>query len=46
MSPVYPATCKPMDQMAALKEMDRTFVFSDVQCRGHYPMYILKRMGK
>lgn len=42
MSPVYPATCKPMDQMAALKEMDRTFVFSDVQCRGHYPMYILK----
>ena len=35
MSPVYPATCKPMDQMAALKEMDRTFVFSDVQCRGH-----------
>lgn len=25
MSPVYPATCKPMDQLAALKEMDRTF---------------------
>ena len=37
MTPVYPATCKPMDQMAALKEMDRTFCFSDVQCRGHYP---------
>ena len=42
MSPVYPATCQPLDQMAALKEMDRTFYFSDVQCRGHYPAYILK----
>lgn len=42
MSPVYPATCKPMDQLAALKEMDRTFYFADVQCRGHYPAYILK----
>ncbi|MBQ1510602.1 MAG: 6-phospho-beta-glucosidase [Selenomonadaceae bacterium] len=42
MTPVYPETCKPMDQIAALKEMDRTFFFSDVQCRGHYPSYILK----
>ena len=42
MSPVYPETCKPMDQIAALKEMDRTFFFADVQCRGHYPPYVLK----
>ena len=25
-----------------VEEMDRTFVFADVQCRGHYPSYILK----
>ena len=31
-----------MDQIAALKEMDKTFYFADVQCRGHYPAYILK----
>ena len=42
MGPVYPASAKPLDQIAALKEMDRTFVFADVQCRGHYPSYILK----
>ncbi len=42
MSPSYPATCKPLDQIAALKEMDRTFYYSDVQCRGHYPHYMLK----
>ena len=42
MSPVYPASCRPMDQMAALKEMDKSFYFGDVQCRGHYPSYILK----
>ncbi len=23
-------------------EMDRTFFFSDVQCRGHYPSYVLR----
>lgn len=42
MCPIYPASAKPLDQIAALKEMDRTFVFADVQCRGHYPSYILK----
>lgn len=42
MSPSYPATCKPLDQIAALKEMDRTFYYGDVQCRGHYPQYMLK----
>ncbi len=42
MVPVYPATCDPLDQLAALKEMDRTFFFADVQCRGRYPLYSLK----
>jgi 6-phospho-beta-glucosidase len=41
-TPVYPESCRPADQLAALKEMDRTFFFSDVQCRGHYPSYIIK----
>ena len=40
--PTYPASAAPQDQIAALKEMDRTYVFADVQCRGHYPSYILK----
>ncbi|MBO6201914.1 MAG: family 1 glycosylhydrolase, partial [Selenomonas sp.] len=42
MSPVYPETCRPGDQIASLKEMDKTFFFGDVQARGHYPSYILK----
>ena len=42
MTPVYPETCRPMDQMAALKEMDKSFFFGDVQVRGHYPNYVLK----
>lgn len=42
MSPVYPETCRPEDQMAALKAMDQSFIFGDVQVRGHYPSYIKK----
>ncbi|MBR2214909.1 MAG: 6-phospho-beta-glucosidase [Selenomonadaceae bacterium] len=42
MSPVYPETCRPMDQIAALKEMDKSFFFGDVHCRGHYPSYAIK----
>ena len=42
MTPVYPESCNPGDQIAALKEMDKSFFFSDVQVRGHYPSYILK----
>ena len=40
--PAYPETCRPEDSMLALKEMDKTWFFSDVQCRGHYPSYMLK----
>ena len=42
MTPVYPETCNPGDQVAALKEMDKSFFFGDVQVRGHYPSYIIK----
>ena len=42
MTPVYPETCNPADQMAALQAMDQTFFFGDVQVRGHYPAYIQK----
>lgn len=42
MEAIYPETCRPMDQIAALKEMDKTFYFGDVQARGHYPSYIIK----
>ena len=42
MTPVYPETCNPGDQVAVLKEMDKSFFFGDVQVRGHYPSYIIK----
>ncbi|MGT2784890.1 6-phospho-beta-glucosidase [Streptococcus merionis] len=38
--PIYPATSKPEDQMAALKMMDRRFFYSDVHARGVVPSYI------
>ena len=42
MGPCYPETCNPADQLAAIKEMDKSYFFGDVQARGHYPSYILK----
>ena len=42
MGPVYPESCRPGDQIASLKEMDKSFFFGDVQARGHYPSYIIK----
>lgn len=42
MTPTYPETCRPEDQLAAIKEMDKSYFFGDVQARGHYPSYILK----
>lgn len=32
----YGETCHPMDQLAAMKEIDKHFYFSDVQVRGYY----------
>ncbi len=42
LGPLYPANCKPLDQIASLKAMDRRFFFSDVQIRGTYPSYTKK----
>lgn len=39
MGPTYPETCRPEDQIAALKEMDKSFFFGDVHVRGHIPSY-------
>ncbi|WEV45241.1 6-phospho-beta-glucosidase [Streptococcaceae bacterium ESL0687] len=42
MCPIYPATCKPSDILAAQKAMELRYYFADVHCRGEYPAYILK----
>ncbi|MDR1904599.1 MAG: 6-phospho-beta-glucosidase [Treponema sp.] len=44
----YAATCKPEDQVAQMKVMDRHYYFSDVQARGYYTnkaKAILKSIG-
>ncbi len=39
-TPVYPLTCDPEDQMAAMEIMEQaTFLPSDVHVRGEYPSY-------
>ena len=40
--PVYAETCRPEDSIKAMKEMDKTWFFGDVHCRGHYPGYVLR----
>lgn len=40
--PVYPYSCHPEDQMAALEAMNRRFFYNDVHVRGTLPRYILK----
>ena len=42
--PTYGYSCAPKDQLLALKDMDRSFWFSDIHCRGHYPSYMLKEL--
>ena len=42
MTPYYPETCNPDDQIKSLKEMDSIFFFADAQVRGHYSNYIKK----
>ncbi len=32
----YPATCRPSDQIMALKKLNKTYYFGDVHCRGYY----------
>lgn len=40
--PVYPASSKPEDQMAALKVMNRRFFYNDIHARGIIPTYAKK----
>lgn len=42
MIPVYPETCKPEDQLAAIKQAEDDFFILDTLCRGRYPNYKLK----
>lgn len=32
----YPATCRPEDQILAMKRLNKTYYFGDVHCRGYY----------
>ncbi|WP_159635808.1 6-phospho-beta-glucosidase [Erysipelothrix anatis] len=40
--PVYPYSCHPEDQMAALKAMNRRFFYNDIHVYGEIPTYTLK----
>ncbi|OUP11144.1 family 1 glycosylhydrolase [Collinsella sp. An2] len=40
---VYPYSCRPEDVHAAWELANRCYFFSDVQVRGYYPSYQLKR---
>lgn len=40
--PNYPYSCAPDDIMAAMKQDQRQFMFTDVHVRGYYPNYIKK----
>jgi len=44
---LYPKTCDPVDSMYEI-DISRQFkyMYSDVQCRGYYPSYILKEYGR
>ena len=42
----YPATCNPKDVQAAQKENRKHYMFTDVQVRGYYPVYMLKEFER
>ena len=42
----YPATCSPDDVIGCQEFMKTQLMFPDVQCRGYYPSYILKRFER
>lgn len=42
----YPCTCNPPDVWEALKTEQENYFFSDVQARGYYPAYAIKRLEK
>ncbi len=42
----YPYTCKPEDVWEAMLVDQENFFFTDVQARGYYPAYAVKRLQK
>ena len=42
----YPYTCKPEDVMESIKMDRENYMFIDVQARGYYPSYALKKMQR
>lgn len=42
LSTMYPATCKPEDVLGTYKMKRRSWYYSDVMMRGHYPAYAKK----
>ncbi len=46
MNPVYPATCKPEDNLNAQQAMHQKYWFVEVHARGHYPKHLLKKFER
>jgi len=46
MAPYYPYSCDPDDMNLSVEEMHTRWFFCDVQVRGHYPKYILKKFER
>ena len=46
MVPIYPYSCRPEDVLLAQEEMHNRWFFCDVQVRGHYPAYALKKFER
>lgn len=45
-NPAYPYSCNPEDVLEAHKRNNSTLFFTDVQCRGYYPAYMLKQFER
>lgn len=43
---VYPFSCQPQDVWEALVTEQENYFFPDVQVRGYYPAYAIKRLGR
>ena len=46
MCPIYPATCKPEDMMAATRFMQQKYWYTDVHVKGKYPGWLAKKFGR
>ncbi len=43
---VYPYSCNPNDVLMTWKSASTSYFFTDVQCRGYYPSYMLKKFER